>query len=795
MKLLIVESPAKAKTIGKYLGPEFTVTASNGHVRSLPSKKGSVLPEEDFAMFYELTQNASKAVPKIVSLARQAESIYLATDPDREGEAIAWHVVETLKNSKAILDESKIFRVTFYEITKVAVLKAISEPRTLEISLIRAQQARQALDYLVGFTLSPLLWKKLPSCRSAGRVQSVALRIICERETEILSFLPQEYWSIQVDLHTQKNESIKAKLLQFANKKLEKLDIKNEQEASLIKSKIQEQQFRILEIKNREQKRNPLPPFNTSTLQQDASHKLGFSVKKTMQVAQGLYEGVEIAGEEKALITYMRTDGVTISDEALDQIRTYIKKTFDANHIPNKPNVYKTKTKNAQEAHEAIRPIQADLTPGSLKNHLSQDQYKLYKLIWQRTIASQMNPAMIKILTIDIASTDNSTLVRANESFTDPVNSYLVVYDKFKDQEEDEADQKNTTLIPKDLQQNQELRVEQIDTKQHFTEAPPRFTEASLVKILEELGIGRPSTYATIISVLQERNYVTLNQKRFTSDPRGAVLTTFLVKFFSNYFNYDFTANLENELDAVARGELDWKSLLKNFWIGFYDQVKDLEKKNIDEITEAISLNLESYVFPGGRKEEQKKCSVCQSPNPKLKFGKFGMFLTCDKYPDCKFTQSVSMPSSSESAISKPQECSIGQNSDGNEILFGTNVYGKYLKLESESGDLIKRVNLPKEYTEENLDLALAIKLVALPRVICINPDNNEEVLLSISKYGPYLKCQNKTANINKVENPLEIDANLAIEIIRKAKESLKSKSFAKAPIKKTKKKPAAKKL
>ncbi len=781
MKLLIVESPAKAKTIGKYLGAEFVVTASNGHVRSLPSKKGSVLPEEDFAMFYELTPNASKSVPKIVSLAKQADSIYLATDPDREGEAIAWHIVETLKSSNAITDKSKIFRVTFYEITKAAVLKAISEPRSLETSLIKAQQARQALDYLVGFTLSPLLWRKLPSCRSAGRVQSVALRLICERETEILSFHSEEYWSLQLDFHTQKDELIKAKLIQFEGKKLEKLDIKNQEAALLVKTKIQEQQFKIAEIKNREQKRNPLPPFNTSTLQQDASHKLGFSVKKTMQVAQGLYEGVEIAGEEKALITYMRTDGVTISDEALNQIRDYISKAFDQDHVPNKPNVYKTKTKNAQEAHEAIRPIQADLNPNQLKNHLNQDQYKLYKLIWQRTIASQMNPATTKILTIDISSIDSSTLARANESFTDPKNSYLVVYEKFKDVEESEEEsQKNTPLLPLDLKHDQDLKLEKIDAKQHFTEAPPRFTEASLVKTMEELGIGRPSTYATIISVLQERSYVTLEQKRFVSDPRGAVLTTFLVKFFSNYFNYDFTANLENELDSVARGELDWKLMLQNFWLGFHTQVKDLEKKNIEEITVAISSNLESYVFPNGRSEEQKKCPICQSPDPKLKFGKFGMFLTCAKYPDCKFAQSVLIPNSSDTNSNIPKEIAVGRDIDGNAILFGTNMYGKYLKMESESGVLIKRVNLPKEYTSESLDLALALKLVSLPRTICINPDNDKEISLNISKFGPYLKCEDKTVNVNKIDQPLEIQAELAIEIVRKAKDKPKGRAFKK---------------
>lgn len=773
MKLLVVESPAKAKTIGKYLGSEFIVVASNGHVRSLPSKKGSVLPEQDFAMFYEPTPNASKTIPKIVSLAKEAESIYLATDPDREGEAIAWHVVEMLKAKNAIKNESKVFRVTFYEITKSAVLKAIAEPRCLEQSLIKAQQARQALDYLVGFTLSPLLWKKLPSCRSAGRVQSVALRLICEREIEILAFISQEYWSIHINFTSEENLNVLAKLIQFNGKKLEKLDLGNKEEVETLITKIQEQKFAVSEIKVREQKRNPLPPFNTSTLQQDASHKLGFSVKKTMQIAQGLYEGIEIAGEEKALITYMRTDGVTISDQALEQIRNFVSKTFGKDHIPDKPNVYKTKTKNAQEAHEAIRPIECSLSPVNVKNYLNQDQYKLYKLIWQRTLASQMNHAVIKITILDIISEDTKSLARATESFTDPKRSFLAVYDKEID---DDEQTEQTNALPKDLKQGQKLEIKSIEPKQHFTEAPPRFTEASLVKTLEELGIGRPSTYASIISVLQERNYANISQKRFVSDPRGAVLTTFLVKFFSDYFDYDFTARLENDLDSVARGELDWKLLLQKFWVGFYAQIAILEPKSIDEITDAISVNLENYVFPQGREKDLNECKLCQSQNLKLRFGKFGMFLACTRYPECKFSQSVLIPSSTSIEPNNTiEESLIGLNQEGNEIFFGANIYGKYLKIKSQNSEVIKRVNLPKEYSRENMDLEIANYLTALPRTICSHPDNGAEVSLNISKFGLYLKCENKTANLNKIENPLNIDAKQALDLISQAK----AKKFA----------------
>ncbi len=665
MKLVIVESPAKAKTINKYLGKEFKVIASFGHIRDLPSKNGSVLPDEDFTMKYEISEKSKKYIDEITKYAKQAEEIYLATDPDREGESISWHVIEMLKEKKIVENNDIFKRVAFNEITKKAVLYAVAHPRKVDDNLVNAQQARRALDYLVGFTLSPVLWRKLPGCRSAGRVQSVALRLISEREDEIERFVTQEYWDIILNLANKKGDKFNAKLTHINKEKLDKFAIKTEAVAQEIVSKLNSQKFNIASIEKKQQKRNPPPPFITSSLQQEASRKLGFSAKKTMQVAQKLYEGISIDGEVVGLITYMRTDGVTLSGDAVADIRALIDKKFGKNYLPKAARMYKSKSKNAQEAHEAIRPTNIKFIPDNIKSNLDRDQLKLYDLIWKRTMACQMENVVIDMVVANLDSKNQEFSAKANGS-TIAFDGFYKIYREGADDSEEE---KNKLLPP--LTEGEEVKTQKIIPEQHFTQPPPRYSEASLVKKLEELGIGRPSTYASILSVLQDRKYATIEKKRFYPSELGRLLTVFLVKYFTRYVEYGFTADMETDLDKIAEGDIPWKKLLADFWQGFNKEISTVSEYKTGDVIAYVQEALEFHLFrkkDSQEYKENKKCGSCSDGKLSLKLGKYGAFLACSNYPDCEFRKQIVKNDSSnndEASSDIPANKELGYDENG----------------------------------------------------------------------------------------------------------------------------------
>lgn len=735
MNLLIVESPAKAKTINKYLGKDYKVLASYGHVRDLPSKSGSVVPENDFALVYEIDKKSEKHLKQISDALKTSNKLILATDPDREGEAISWHIIEALKAKKRIPKTIKIERVVFNEITKDAIKHAIANPRAIDLDLVNAQQARRVLDYLVGFTLSPILWRKLPGSKSAGRVQSVALRLICERESEIEKFKPVEYWDIKVDFKTLKAETFTTKLIAIKDKKLDKFFIKDEKQAKALEKDIASKSYQVKNVTSKTVKRHPQAPFTTSTIQQDASNKLGFSTKMTMQVAQKLYEGIDINGEVIGLITYMRTDGVSISDQAISKIRNYIKGNFDGQYLPKTPHYYKSKIKNAQEAHEAIRPTDITLTPEKIKNSLSDIQYKLYKLIWQRTMASQMSPQELLQTTIDVISTDQYYSLRVTGSVL-KFKGFTVVYDI--------ADGKGDVMLPL-VKISDPLEFLKILSKQHFTEPPPRYNEASLVKKLEEIGIGRPSTYATIISILLDRNYAKLDKKRFFPEERGMIVTAFLVKFFEQYFEYDFTANLENGLDDISNGGVQWKNFLNKFWQGFQQVSTHVGEIPPQEISTNITNLLEEHYFKNEQGEISRKCSECDDGSLNLRIGKFGAFIACTNYPECKYTRQITDKGEVEV---KAEDNILGSNDLGQDILLKKGPYGYYVELLAD-GKEIKRVSVPKFIAIGEIDKDMALKILELPRLLGVNPNNNQEVKVSNGKFGPYIVSDKKFTSIS----------------------------------------------
>jgi DNA topoisomerase I len=769
MKLVIVESPAKAKTINKYLGNDFKVIASFGHIRDLPSKNGSVLPEQDFLMKYEISSKSNKYVNELLKSAKEADEIYLATDPDREGESISWHVAEVLKEKKIITEDSKFKRIAFNEITKKAVINAVASPRSIDNDLVNAQQARRALDYLVGFTLSPILWRKLPGCRSAGRVQSVALRLICEREDEIERFKTREYWDISLDLSNSKGQKFSAKLSHVDGKKLDKFAIKNEKAANIIVERLKEKQLIVGSISKKQQKRNPSAPFITSSLQQEASRKLGFSAKKTMQIAQKLYEGIDINGETIGLITYMRTDGVTLSSDAVDQIRSLINQLYGNKYLPKDPIGYKSKSKNAQEAHEAIRPTNIELTPEKCASSLDKDQFKLYDLIWKRTMACQMASVVIDMVGADIVSMDQSFTARATGSII-TFDGFYKIYQEGKD---DEKDEQNKLLPP--LSEGEAIHTRKISPEQHFTEPPPRFSEASLVKRLEELGIGRPSTYASIISVLQDRKYVQMEKKRFLPNDLGRFVTSFLIGFFAKYVEYGFTASLEDDLDKVAEGKLGWKDLLGNFWSGFNNNIGEVSSKDISDIINYVEKSLKFYLYGAVDSEDyerNKKCSSCSDGSLSLKLGKFGAFLACSNYPDCTFKKQVSKISNDDaSGIIMSNEDNtklLGQNSKGEDVYLKKGPYGWYVQAGEPKSkkDKPKRSTIPADINPETLDLSVAIKLLNLPLKVGKHPETGEDILMGIGRFGPYVKYQNKFTSIPKSIDPFAIEVEQAVDII-----------------------------
>ncbi|MBP9867642.1 MAG: type I DNA topoisomerase, partial [Alphaproteobacteria bacterium] len=635
--LVIVESPAKAKTINKYLGKDYEVLASFGHVRDLLAKDGAVRPDEDFEMTWELSDRAAKTIKDISAAVKSADTIYLCTDPDREGEAISWHVQQILEE-KNLLKNKTVHRVTFNEITKTAIKSAFEHPRRLDMPLVEAYLARRALDFLVGFTLSPVLWRKLPGSKSAGRVQSVALRLICEREAEIEAFRSEEYWSIHTRLQTPEGATFTTRLTHLAGNKLDKMDIRNEEMAMAAVRRIENKSLAVQKVEKKQVRRNPYPPFITSSLQMEASRKLRLSASQTMRLAQQLYEGVDIGGETVGLITYMRTDGITLSNDAIAQCRQQIQADYGAKYLPDSPRVYKSKAKNAQEAHEAIRPTSLSRTPKDMARFLDDRQAALYELIWKRTMASQMENAIMDQVTADISDGTDDVVLRATGS-TIAFDGFLTLYQEDNDDpvEGDEAEENRR--LPH-LDNGMGLRTNDITPEQHFTQPPPRYSEASLVKKLEEMGIGRPSTYASIMQVLQDRDYVVLDKRRFVPEDRGRLVTTFLKRFFERYVDYAFTANLEDELDAISSGQVLWKEALRQFWTGFKAAVDGTKDLTITLVLDALDEELGPHFFPvSAENPDPRKCPSCENGRLSLKIGKFGAFIGCSNYPDCRHTR------------------------------------------------------------------------------------------------------------------------------------------------------------
>ncbi len=759
--LVIVESPSKAKTINKYLGNDFQVLASFGHIRDLPSKDGSVRPDEDFAMDYEISDKSKKYVQEIVKAAKNSKNIYLASDPDREGEAIAWHVVEALKEKKALSDDLNVKRVVFNEITKKAVNEAFTHPRDIDMNLVNAQQARRALDYLVGFTLSPVLWRKLPGSRSAGRVQSVALRLICERDYEIANFVSREYWTIEGDFTTKDLKNFTARLVNYGGKKLDKFDIVNEKNAKDIESILQSKEYIIDSVEKKRTQRHPAAPFITSTLQQEASRKLGFSASKTMQVAQKLYEGIDVNGETIGLITYMRTDGVQLSNEAVNSTRDFITSHFGDKYLPNSPKVYKSKAKNAQEAHEAIRPTNINLMPESIKDFLAPEQFKLYDLIWKRTLACQMQSADFDQTTIEIEAADKQAGFRATGSVL-VFDGFLKVYMEGKDDVEDEDEEKS--LLPV-VHEKDDVKLVSIKSNQHFTEPPARYTEASLVKKLEELGIGRPSTYASIISVLQDREYVRLDKKRFYSEDRGKLVVAFLMLYFKQYVEYDFTATLEDKLDFVSDGNLEWKELLKNFWHDFYQHINSTNDLKNGDIAELV---IDYLIKNLALKDYPQDCTACGKGKMNLKTGKFGLFFACSNYPSCKNT----MPYNSNNSLDKNEEAKqldenklLGKHED-QDILLKKGPYGYYFQLGE--GKNCKRSALPKFLSPEEAKIDHAIRLFSMPINLGEHPNDELPITLNIGRFGPYVAHNGQFYSIKSKEAIFNLNLEQALDIIAK---------------------------
>ncbi|MBA3516853.1 MAG: type I DNA topoisomerase, partial [Rhizobiales bacterium] len=652
MDVVIVESPAKAKTINKYLGPGYEVLASYGHVRDLPSKDGSVRPEDDFSMDWEVDAKSKKRLSDIAEAVKRADRVILATDPDREGEAISWHVLQVLKDKK-VLRGKPVQRVVFNAVTKQAVQEAMRQPRAIDEPLVEAYLARRALDYLVGFTLSPVLWRKLPGARSAGRVQSVALRLVCDREAEIERFRSQEYWSVLASLRTPRNEMFSARLVGLDGRKLDKLSIGHVGDAEIARRRLENSIFTVAAVESKPQKRNPQPPFTTSTLQQEAQRKLGSDASRTMQIAQRLYEGVDIGGETVGLITYMRTDGVDIAPEALTQTRRVIEGEYGARYLPDGPRRYHARAKNAQEAHEAIRPTDLSRLPADVALFLDRDQARLYELIWKRAIASQMTSAELERTTIDISakSAEGEAALRATGSVI-RFDGFLTLYQEGRD---DDADEEGGRLPA--LTAGERLEREKIEANQHFTEPPPRYTEASLIKKMEELGIGRPSTYAATMGVLRERGYVALDKKRLVPQDKGRLVTSFLESFFRRYVEYDFTADLEEKLDRISAGELSWKDVLRDFWRDFAGSVEETRELRVSDVIEALNEILGDYLFPARPDNADRRlCPICNAGQLSLKLGKYGAFVGCSNYPECRFTRQLTETGENGAASTAPPE-------------------------------------------------------------------------------------------------------------------------------------------
>jgi DNA topoisomerase I len=766
MKVVVVESPAKAKTINKYLGDDYKVVASYGHVRDLPAKDGSVRPDDDFSMSWEIDGKSEKHIKTIVQAMRGADRLYLATDPDREGEAISWHVREVLR-SRSGLKDLDVKRVVFNEVTRAAVVEAFRRPREIDRELVEAYLARRALDYLVGFTLSPVLWRKLPGSRSAGRVQSVALRLICEREAEIEGFRPREYWTVEVVFATEAGQSFTARLTHLDGVRLDRFALDSEEKARAAAATIaRAPSFAVAEIESRQVRRNPFPPFTTSTLQQEASRKLGFGATRTMQLAQRLYEGVDLAGESlgdetAGLITYMRTDGVAISGEAIAAARGLIAAEFGANYLPEAPRVYRSPAKNAQEAHEAIRPTDMTRKPADVGAYLDRDQFRLYELIWKRTLASQMASALLEQVSVDIADPSGRQRLRATGSVV-LFDGFLRLYQEDRD-DSGEEDAEHARLPQ--MHKGGRLARGEIVPNQHFTQPQPRYTEASLVKKLEELGIGRPSTYASILQVLQDRAYVRLDKRRFVPEDRGRLVTAFLASFFERYIEYNFTADLENQLDEVSGGRIDWKDLLRNFWRDFSSAVDGTKDLTISQVLAALDEELGPHFFPNdGAAGDPRLCPVCGAGRLSLKLGKFGAFIGCSNYPNCRYTRPLAL----EDDGAEVPDTALGTDpASGLEVMLKKGPFGQYVQLGAPGGDgKPKRVALPRPLKAKAVDLGIALRLLDLPRELGRHPETGAPITAGVGRFGPYLKHGSTFKSLPADDDVLTIGLNRAVVLL-----------------------------
>lgn len=836
--LLIVESPAKAKTIGKYLGKDYEVLASFGHIRDLPSKDGSVEPDKDFAMHYQVSAKSSKHVKEIVDRAKFCNKLILAPDPDREGESIAWHILEVLKAKKAIKTATKVERVVFNAITKNSIVEAIKKPREIDMDLVNAQQARRALDYLVGFTLSPVLWRKLPGSRSAGRVQSVALRLICDREDEIDAFKSEEYWDIKLALESASGgksqvvsgrTEFEATVFEIEGRKLEKFSIVTEKQAGDIKKILADKKYQVLSVTKKQAKRRPQAPFTTSSLQQEAARKLGFGASRTMMVAQKLYEGVEIDGSAQGLITYMRTDSVDLTPEAITSVRQTIQKIYGGDYVAEAVNVFKSKVKNAQEAHEAIRPTDFSLTPDKVRRYLDDAQFALYDLVWKRTLASQMADVILDQVVVEIATVPASPMSRGEvDAFASEASklrgeggsSYYAkakatgstvrfdgFYRVYKEDRDDETDEdENGQKLP-ELKEKEVLDLLDVKPQQHFTEPPPRYSEASLVKKMEELGIGRPSTYAAIISVLQDRGYVKLDKKRFFPEERGRIVTTFLKEFFAKYVEFGYTADLEDELDVISNGKMNWKSFLKKFWKDFHGNTSEVMEKPFPEVLEVLNQKVGDHIFGRDEKGNLKdSCPTCGTGKLGLRLGKFGAFIGCSNYPDCKHTMQLfkdgdEVDGDGENKKASFEPRNLGKDpKTGFEVMVKIGPYGPYLELigseiapeekEQEKAEeekksskkstkktvkkpakkakekKPKRISIPKTLDPNTIDLKTAADLLSLPREVGIHPETGLKIVANIGPFGPYLLHNKVFSSVKKEDDILTIGLNRAIDVI-----------------------------
>ena len=814
--VVIVESPAKAKTINKYLGTDYAVIASYGHVRDLVNKDGSVLPDEDFKMRWQLGDRAKKNVSDIKKLVKAADVVWLATDPDREGEAISWHINEILEDAK-LLKGKAVHRVAFNEITKTAVQEAFKQARKLDDDLINAYMARRALDYLVGFNISPILWRKLPGSRSAGRVQSVALRLICEREAEIEAFNPQEYWSLETLLQSKDGAPFTARLTTLSGNKLGKLDIGSEADSNKAAARIKSKNLKITKIEKKQARRNPYAPFITSSMQMEGSRKLGLSASQTMRCAQQLYEA--------GLITYMRTDGTTLSADAVAQARALIKKDYGDKYLPDAPRLYKSKAKNAQEAHEAIRPTDLSKLPKNISMEF--DAKRLYDLIWKRTMASQMENAVMDQVAVDMSDGTDDVVLRANGSVIS-FDGFLTLYleEKDEDAEEDATNDKDRILPP--LNEGDTINLREVRENQHFTQPPPRYSEASLVKIMEELGIGRPSTYASVLQVLRDRNYVVMDRKRFVPEDRGRLVTSFLKKFFGRYMDYDFTANLEEQLDSIAAGQTQWKEALRQFWIDFSKNIEDAKPLTITEVIDYLNEELGAHFFPERTDgSPRRECPACKKGELSLKLGKFGAFIGCSDYPECRFTRPLVSQdgdgSDGADLMNEPKELGACPETKRS-VSLRRGPYGPYVQIDAppeteEEKNLYedkvaayetrytkrvetakkkdkpvpekklpkrpvkkpKRQGLPQGMGVDDVTLEIALGLLALPREVGEHPESGKMIKAGIGRFGPFVVHDGKFASIPKDEDVMTIGMNRAVDLIAKKKERDAVKDAAKA--------------